>query len=148
MIKHKVFLDASVFLSALISQSGGSAKLFEYAKDKRISLICSQTIINEVKNNLDKVRGGKEEDIDHFIITNKVLVRKKITEKEIDPYIEIVDKKDAHVLAGAILTKSDYLVTLDKKHLLKKEVQTNVKGIKIVLPKQLLAVLRIPTKSP
>ena len=77
-------------------------------------------------------------DIRLFIKDNKILVRKKITKDEARPYQDIVVEDDLHVIAGAKLTKSDYLITLDKKHLLKEEVRRLVKPLKIVNPEQYL----------
>ncbi|OGE25333.1 hypothetical protein A3C26_00705 [Candidatus Daviesbacteria bacterium RIFCSPHIGHO2_02_FULL_39_12] len=77
-------------------------------------------------------------DIRLFIKDNKILVRKKITKDEARPYQDIVAEDDLHVIAGAKLTKSDYLITLDKKHLLKEEVRRLVKPLKIVNPEQYL----------
>ena len=48
----------------------------------------------------------------------------------------VIDAGDAHVLASAKETHAQWLVTLDKKHLL--ILQKKIRWIKIVSPKELL----------
>lgn len=69
-------------------------------------------------------------------------MRKSVTVSEIEPYHETIERKDAHVIAGAILTKCDYLVTFDKKHINNKRVRTKIKEVKILSPKELLSIMR------
>ncbi len=134
----KVFLDASVIIAALLSPKGGSAKICQSAKEKKILAISSKTVVNEVLANLHKMRKKGKKDVEDFILQNEIIIRQKITKNEIIPFRGIVEEKDTHVLAGAILTKCDYLVTLDKKHFLKDEVKKKVKNIKLVAPKEFL----------
>lgn len=48
----------------------------------------------------------------------------------------VIDLGDSHVLASSIEAKADFLVTLDKKHLL--ILAKKIKGLKIVSPKELI----------
>ena len=57
---------------------------------------------------------------------------------EIEPYKDQVDVEDAHLVAGANLTKCLYLVTLDKKHLLTENIRQKFLPLRIVSPKELL----------
>ncbi len=50
----------------------------------------------------------------------------------------VIDLGDSHVLASAIETRADFLVTLDKKHLL--ILDQKIKDLKIVSPKQLIQI--------
>lgn len=133
----KIYLDASVIIAAMLSPTGGSAKLIQFIKLGIVSGISSQTIVEEVEKHSAKI-GKKVSDIRLFIKDNGILVRKKTTQDEAKPYQDMVVEDDLHVIAGAKLTKSDYLVTLDKKHLLKEEVRKLVKPLKIVNPERYL----------
>jgi len=138
----KVFFDASVILAAIISSKGASFELLKYASQKLIMAITSKTVVNEVLANLYKIEDFNERDLDTFIVNNKIIVRKAVGRSEIKQFVDVVFQKDAHVLAGALLTNSDYLVSLDRKHIVKNEVKKKIEEIKIVLPKELLAKLR------
>lgn len=121
----------------MLSKTGGSAKLVQFIKLGSIIGITSQTIIEEVEK--QSLRIGKTvEEIRLFIKNNRILVRKKITKMEVTPYKDMVAEDDLHVVAGAKLTKSNYLITLDKKHLLKDEIREAFKPLKVVNPKEYL----------
>ena len=139
MKAHRVFFDASVIIAALLSPAGGSSLLFQYIKAGKIIGLTSQTAIAETlgKDKPKKVKRSKEE-IEQFIAQSGLIIRESITAAEITPYEGLVDAEDAHLIAGANLTKCPYLVTLDKKHLLKEEIQKRFLPLKIVSPKELL----------
>lgn len=138
----KLFFDASVIIAAIISSKGASFALLKYASRKKIIAITSKTVINEVSANLHKIEDFDEKDLDTLIVNNKMIVRKAVGRSEIKQFVDVVSQKDAHVLAGAKLTNSDYLVSLDRKHIVKNEVKNKVEEIQIVLPKELLTKLK------
>ncbi|MCJ7739916.1 putative toxin-antitoxin system toxin component, PIN family [Candidatus Microgenomates bacterium] len=140
---YKVFFDTSVLFSAFYSFSGASAKLVSLVKSKYILGITTQTVIEELEENVHKIKNIDKKDIQQLIVKNNFLVRDAITASEIELYADIVDVKDTHVLAGAILTKCDYLVTLDKKHLDNPKVKLKIRKIKIFSPKELLQVIML-----
>lgn len=133
----KVYFDASVIVAAIISLNGGSAKLIQFVKLGEILGITSQTVVEEVEKHSTRI-GKTVAEIRLFIKDSQILVRKKVTKAEAKPYRDLVAEDDLHVITGAKLTKSDYLITLDKKHLLKDEVRKLVKPLKIVNPKDYL----------
>jgi putative PIN family toxin of toxin-antitoxin system len=138
----RVFFDASIIIAALLSPTGGSSLLFHFIKTGRLTGVTSQTVIEEVLEE-DKPRklNKTREEIEHFIATSGLAVREAITLKEIDPYQQLIDIEDAHLIAGAILTKCTHLVSLDKRHVLANNVRTRFLPLKIVSPKELLEEL-------
>lgn len=138
----RVYFDASIIIASLISTTGGSSLLLEYIKLKKVIGITSQTVIDEVleEDKYKKLHKSKTQ-IKQFIAQSGLLVRESITALEIAPYQKIVDTEDAHLIAGAKLTRCQYLVTLDKKHLLKDEIRGKVLPLKIVNPKKILEEL-------
>ena len=135
----KVYFDASVIIAALLSSTGGSSLLLEYVKVARIIGISSQTAIDEITTE-DKLQkfGKTRQDIEKFIEESRLLIHEHITQAEIEEYIGLVDVEDAHLIAGANLTRCGYLVSLDKKHLIKADIQEKFLPLKIVSPKELL----------
>jgi|SRR3989344_8039760 len=136
----KVFFDASVIFSAIYSIKGGSRKLTDLVKRNNITGITTQTVIEELEDNIGKFK-TREINLKQFITENNFIVREKIKESEAKSFLEIVHAKDAHILTGAILTRSDYLVTLDKRHLDNPSVKAKISKVKIVSPKELLELL-------
>ncbi len=78
------------------------------------------------------------EEIEQFIAESGLIVREAVTEEEIELYRDQVDREDAHLIAGAKLTKCTHLVTLDKKHLLRPDIQEKFLPLRIVSPKEVL----------
>lgn len=135
----KIYLDASVIIAALLSPSGGSAKIIELSTLGFFVAITSQTVIEEIEEHTLKIRKEKIE-IKKFIVRSKIIVRERLFLHEIER-IEKVDFDDAHLIAGAKLTTCDFLVTLDKKHLLKTEIKEYFKPLKIITPGEFLGLL-------
>ena len=133
----KVFIDASVIIAGILSPNGGSAILFQYIKQDLVVELTSQTAIDEVLEHTKKIKKNKEE-IGEFIAQSAVIVRKRIEKETIRPYSDLVDKEDAYLIAGAILTKCTHLVTLDKKHLLRPDIKQRFLPLRIVSPKEIL----------
>ena len=135
----RVFFDASVIIAALLSPTGGSSLLLQYIKTGIIVGITSQTVLEEVLDE-DKPKRLKRsyEEIGKFIAQSGLVVRESITIKEIAPYKDDVDEEDAHLFAGALLTKCSHLVSLDKKHVVRPDIKKKFLPLRIVTPKELL----------
>lgn len=133
----KIYFDASVIIAAILSKTGGSAKLLQFARLGVIAAVTSQTAVEEVEGHALKIDKTLAE-IRQFIQDNQIVVREKISKTEEKPFQGLIEEDDIHIVVGARSTKCDYLVTLDKKHLLKDEVKKIVKPLKIVSPKEYL----------
>lgn len=137
-----VFFDASVLFSALYSSTGASHALVELVKKGSLRGVTSQTVIEELENNISKVDNLSQKDIDNFIIDNNFIVCDSILFDELQPWMGRIEEKDIHVVVGALSTQSTYLVTLDKKHLHNVKTQAFCPDITIVSPKELLLQFR------
>lgn len=140
MTKSKIFFDASVIIAAILSPTGGSAKLLGFAKNNKIIPITSQTVIDEVTDHTEKIHKTPEEIVS-YIKASGMLVRERVTQTEIEKLSGVVDSTDAHLVVGARGATCHYLVTLDKKHLLRSDIRKNVAPLRIVNPKELLKKL-------
>jgi predicted nucleic acid-binding protein len=70
------------------------------------------------------------------------LVREQIKQSEIEEFTDLIEEKDAHVVAGAILTNCSHLVTLAKRHIDRKETKEKfLPKLKILSPRELLQSL-------
>lgn len=136
----KVFLDASVIIAAIISQTGGSAKILSLVKSGNIIGITSQSVIDEIEEHLDKI-GKSKIELANYLNLSKILIRERVKIIEIQPFLKKIDEEDAHLIAGAKLTKADFLVSLDKKHLLNEEIKNKFFSLEIVSPKEFLEKL-------
>lgn len=131
-----VFFNASVVIAGFISPTGGSGKLLRWVKGQRIHGLTSEIVADEVLRHERKLRQPKT--------SIKKLLQNTFPELLPAPSSEAVRKfrravkdfGDAHLLASAQQCEADFLVSLDKKHVL--SLKTLLKHGKIVSPKTLI----------
>lgn len=138
-VKFKVFFNASVILSGFRSPKGGSAKLIKFVKQKKIIGIINEIVINEVLRNIHKT--SFEVDEAKKIITKSFLIISAPDEIFFSYYRKILlDEGDIHLFTSSKQIKADFLVSLDKKHVL--SLQNKINEFKIVSPKELIEFLK------
>ncbi len=133
-------MDASVIFSAIYSEKGGSRRIISLIKSNHLVGITSQTVIQELKGNLQKLK-TESSQVDIFIAEYRLLVREEITQEELRSFEGLVDIKDVHVVAAAILTNCQYLITLDKKHLDNLKTQKKISRVQILSPKAFIKII-------
>ena len=133
----RAYFDASVIIAAFLSPFGGSAKLLIYRKLGAITAITSQTVVEEVLEKSEKLQKSREE-LENFIAESGLVVYRSIEPNDMFLYGGWVDPDDIHLIAGAKLTKCTHLVTLDKKHLLRPQIQKQCLPLVLLSPKELL----------
>ncbi len=138
MAEIQVFLDTDIIISALLSSKGASYILINATKVKKI---ISNTIIEEVievasRENISKVK------------TNIILAKVKMSslylskEKLLKKYSKYVfDEEDSHVVAGAHISKSEFLLTHNMRHYGVAKIRNDL-GIKVMKPGEFLQYLR------
>jgi len=65
----KVFFDSSVIFSAIYSSKGGSRKLTDLVKRSNITGITTQTVIEELEDNIGKFK-ARETNLKQFVTDN------------------------------------------------------------------------------
>lgn len=133
----KIFLDSSVIIAAVLSPSGGSFCLFQEAKLNRIRIYISQFIFTEVITVLQRKYPAKLSSFYELIRETPINFVKDPSPKSVVTLTSFIHPDDAPILAAAINSKPDFLITWDKKHFLKKEVVSNV-SFTICTPKEFL----------
>ena len=132
-LKRKVFFNASVILAGLKSPKGGSAKLLKWVKQRKIQAFVSEIVIDEVERNLSKLNLKKrefEKTRGHFqILPSPPYLSEK--------YFKIAkDKGDIHLFTSAQMIGAEFLVSLDKRHVL--SLANKIKDFKIFSPGELI----------
>ncbi len=113
MGKIKVFLDTDVIISALLSKTGAS---FEIIKNPKIDKIVSTGIEREVAEVAKRLKIDRK-DVKGVLKNCKTISLGLIKKNIINKYSNhVLDKEDAHVVAGADLSESKFLLTHNIKH--------------------------------
>lgn len=138
--KLKVFLDANIFIAGSASSSGGSAFVLHACRKGIVQGITTKLILQEAKRNISDKLGEKVLSKFYKIIKTLSLTIQPPPSTELH-YRNIIEFKDAHVLAASIESKSNYLITLDRRHFFTKRIQQANLPIKIVTPKRFIQQL-------
>lgn len=131
-----VFVDSSVLFTAVNSPTGGSAKLFTL---ESINLTTSTLVLAEVERNVrQKLQSYHLERF--FLLVEKLTITDQLPGGDLLEKAEkAIAKKDAMILAQAKEQKTNFLVTLDKKHFITESAAAFLKLQKVLTPKMLLA---------
>lgn len=136
MTSTKVFLDASVVLAGLGSFRASSYALLALGNQKRLLLIISPTVLDEVKRRVNKVKKDAG-DVEDLIVWANIKITAIPTEKQIVSVSGMVtDPNDWHLLAACSQIKDVTLITLDRKHLISK--RDKISYPPILLPAEFL----------
>lgn len=129
-----------MILAGIRSPGGGSGKVLEWSRSRKITGIISEIILDEAARNAAKagVSPGYIR-LAAGAIFNRILAAPEA--KNVAKFAKmVIDAGDAHVLASGREAEADFLVTLDKKHLL--SLRKKIKWIKIVSPGELIEMGR------
>lgn len=133
-----VFVDTDVVISSLISQTGAAYLLLQ--KTQRVDFFLSNLSEVEILETITKLKLSPEDwskNKGHFKYVKLVRDIKTVREKY---KAYTLDKDDAHVVAGAVAAKAQYLLTYNLKHyLIDKLKELN---IIVFTPAQFLQYLR------
>ncbi|GBE73640.1 MAG: putative toxin-antitoxin system toxin component, PIN family [Microcystis sp. M114S2] len=113
-----VILDTSVFLSALLSKNPNSApcQIIRYWREDRFKLVISPQLLEELVEKLlvKNIDRNDIKDILRAIFYTAIKIQGIYQATLLDQ----VDPNDNMFLAAAYEIGADYLVSLDKKHIL------------------------------
>lgn len=140
----RAFLDSSVFFSACLSATGAAHELMRQGLRGRVVLVVSDLVLEETRRNLSLLPRRADEGVALFeqFLTAVPLERVEPTRREVLLAARYTDLKDAPIVAAAKRARVDYLVSLDRKHLVGAPEVARGSRLKIVLPGEVLARLR------
>ena len=133
--KESVFIDASVWIAAAGSPTGGSSLVLEICCGQRFRALCSQRVLQEAQTNI-----RAKLPVEALVCFYRLLAAAEpgivspVAPDEEVQYGGIIAEKDAHVVAAAVREGAAYLVTLDRKHLANDETRRAGLPFQILLP--------------
>lgn len=114
----RVFVDTSVLFSAIFSPNGHARDLLNLAVDNVVTLVISTDVLDETERNLQKKAPGKIPLFATLISLLDPEIVQNLTVEEVKEAAVYTAHKDAPIVAAAIKSNVDYLVTYDHKDLL------------------------------
>jgi predicted nucleic acid-binding protein len=136
-----VFLDANILFAAAGSVAGGSRELFHIAEhDREWNVYSSIYADEEARRNLKKKYPAALPDLDALSKSASLIIVQQPHTTLIQACAQIINEKDAPILAAAISMRADALCTFDRKDF---HVQTVMRWcaerrLRIVTPQMLV----------
>jgi len=120
----RVFLDASCWVAAAGSATGGSSLILKLARASYVRLVATRRVLQEAEYNI-RTKMGEEPLLRYYQLLGSVELElvSPVTSEEEAKWSSLVTPKDAHVLAGAAKAKADVLISLDRRHILTERVR-------------------------
>ncbi len=141
----RLFLDASVWIAAAGSPTGGSAQVLAWCRRGHAKPVGSQRVLLEAERNISDKLG--DQALVRFYRELAALDLELIeppTLQEIAAQTQFIDSKDAHILAAALKGRVHVLLTLDRKHFLTPSVLKATLPFQIMTPGDFLRRLVLP----
>lgn len=114
---NKVFIDASVLIAAAISATGSARDLLMYGIRHELPLAVSNHVFEETERNLER---KAPQALPAFLLFRDVLPFELVHPPAafVREVAEVIEEKDAAIVAGALHAQATFLATYDRKHLL------------------------------
>ncbi len=110
-----IFADSSILIAGAASSTGASRVVLTMAEIGLYKLLISEQVLEECQRNLSK-KIPKAIPIFRDLINNiNVEILPNPSLEEFSTYINIIEAKDAPILAAALLAKTDRLLSLNTK---------------------------------
>lgn len=137
--KPKAVLDTSVMIAGILSPFGGSGKIIEACQRGIILCGVSSSSYTEIERNIEKFPSNTLVKFTELV--NKYFKEIRPSSRLVDSFSQFVDPDDAHLLAVSKNWKADFLVSLNRKHLVENPQAQKASPAKIVSPKELIRIL-------
>lgn len=136
----KVFLDTSALIAGIASSKGSAREVLRLAEAGLIDVFVSRQVIVEADRNIEIKLPELLKEYRAFMKVFKPILVDDPSVMEIKKFLKFINPDDAPILAAAVSSGADYLITWDKKHFIAPSVKSYT-GIKVVTPGDFLKEL-------
>lgn len=151
--KLNVIIDTSIIVSALIAQSqkhtdSASYRVIEELKKDSFNLIQPHDLSEEYKHDLLRLAPSKGFTQTNIDVMLGLIASKGYTGRSyVIPVIEPKDEDDRGVFNTTLIGIVDYVVSVDSRHLVNREIKNLPEKIKVLEPNDFLKKLRSHTSG-
>jgi len=124
-----------VLFAGCYAPDGASALVLQLARHHRIQAIASRLVLREAERNLRRKAGRKAVGAFHqWLKTTTVAVVPTPDDALLRRFEALIHPKDVPILAAAVASGAEYLVTLDQRHFLTSAVRLRIKRPAVMTP--------------
>ncbi len=134
--KPRIFLDSNVIFSGLYSSKGAPSVILDQFAEGKLRVVISQQVLDEVVRTIKAKLPEALPALRRLLVNASLEVVKNPSEREVARWAKVIHREDAAILAAAIASHPDCLVTGDKHFFAKGIAEQS--GLHIITPAQLL----------
>ena len=135
----KVFLDANVYFAGCYSRTGASSVVLELIRRGKLEGFSSRLVLREAERNLRlKAKSSVLKLFHKFLKEADLRIFPSPKPAVLSQYESMIHPKDVPVLAAAVQSKADFLITLDRRHFMTPELLKSVHSPAILSPGEFL----------
>lgn len=135
----KIFIDTSVLYSACESRTGASAKILQLSRQDKIQGYISKYVIDEIKRNVSmKLNQIGKQRLNFYMLQTHLSIAESLTNEEIIKCEKVINEKDAPILAAALKSKVNFLITLNTNDFMQQRIKKFAKTLKIMTPRDFI----------
>jgi predicted nucleic acid-binding protein len=135
------FIDSSVLFAACLSRTGASHEIVRASIRGTVELVLSDYVLREVERTLTAKRPDALPVLEEMVQAVNFTLSTP-SRQDVVAAARYTDVEDAPIVAAAKTAGVDYLVSLDRKHLVGVPAVSQGSGLTIVLPAEALAAIR------
>lgn len=141
--RPKIFLDTSALIAGIASSKGAARAVLQLAEIGLIKVFVSKQVIVEADRNMEAKLPEMVDEFRRFIEFLAPVLVEDPSPEEVRRFSSIINSEDAPILAAAIASGAEHLVTWDKKHFISisKNIQIH-SDLKVVTPGEFLKYFR------
>jgi putative PIN family toxin of toxin-antitoxin system len=137
----RVFLDTSTLIAGIASSRGAARAVLQLAEMGLIEVIVSRQVIVEADRNIEEKLPEMLNEYRKFIELLEPVLMDDPRKQDVERFKKVIDHDDAPILASAVNSGADCLITWDRKHFIAKNIQIH-SNLKIVTPGEFLKYFR------
>ncbi len=116
-------MDTSALIAGIVSSMGAARAVLQLAELGLIELFVSRQVIVEADRTIEAKFPEMIDEYRAFMSALSPVLLDDPAEKDVRKFSRLIDPNDAPILAAATLSKTDYLVTWDKKHFISQKTK-------------------------
>jgi predicted nucleic acid-binding protein len=139
--KLKAFLDTSALIAGIASSRGAARAVLQLAEMGLIEVVISRQVIVEADRNIEEKLPEILNEYREFINKLGLVLIDDPSQNDFERYLKVINYDDAPILASAVGSGADFLITWDRKHFIGKDMHIH-SSVKIVTPGEFLKYFR------
>ncbi|MCL7453895.1 MAG: PIN domain-containing protein [Anaerolineae bacterium] len=143
MTGPELFFDSSALFAGIVSASGASRALLLLAEAGQVAVTVSEQVVAETERAVARKIPRALPDFREAIRATGLRIVRDPSPDEVQRYTDIISHRpDVPIIVAAMQVRTDYLVTLNRRHFLDDPAVADRSGLRIGTPGDALAWAR------